>query len=440
MYFYIIYPEGLKYSDEIEGIIIDNFELFKNIDIDIKKNDINDFFLNYLYKNEPRGHILGKINYLINNLSNSPIFKIKILMVNDKKERFFNDRGTQKNENIETVKREIRNKFNPEFDDKNKQIFPLNKGVSHNHVIHSNDLPKEFEIIKNIIMRYKKYKIFKADTYHHKNDFFLNYFINNYHYSVNNINDSDIILSGGKFLSKTENYASKKFIFGPHFGRNRINEIRKINNKANNNVYIQPSLPSVKLWTDELNFSGLPVLSMPFGVDTKRFIGNEKSTRTNIIVYYKQRDPKEMELLIKFLDSKNLNYKVFDYIRKYKEEDFLQYLKTCKYGIVLGRHESQGFAIQEMLSCDIPLLVWGVTLRKQEYPYLADYQNIKTQVSTVPYWSNQCGELFYNYNEIENKYKIFINKLDSYKPREFILENLSLDACSKQWNQLFYEL
>ena len=212
MYFYIIYHEGLKYSNEIENIIREKFELFKNIDIHINKNDINDFFLNYLYKNEPRTHILWKINYLINKSYENSKFKIKILIVNDKNETFFDDRGTIKNKNIEIVKRQIRNKFNPKFNDKNKQILPLDKGVSHNHVIHSSDLPKEFEIIKNIIMKYKKYKIFKVDKYHHKNDFFLNYFINKYHYSVNNIDDCEIILSGGKFISNTENYPNIKYV------------------------------------------------------------------------------------------------------------------------------------------------------------------------------------------------------------------------------------
>ena len=50
-----------------------------------------------------------------------------------------------------------------------------------------------------------------------------------------------------------------------------------------------------------------------------------------------------------------------------------------------------------MLSCNLPLLVWGVTLRKQEYPYIKAYVQIKSKVSTVPYWNTECGELFHNY-------------------------------------------
>lgn len=439
MYFYIIYPEGLNHTEKILEVIRNNFELHKNVDIEINKNEINNFFLNDLYKNELKQHILAKINYLLNNSLNAP-FKIKVLIVNDRNETFFNDRGTKKNKNIEMVKRELRNKFNPRFQDINKQILPLNKGVSHDHVIHSNDLPEEFEIIQNIIIKYKKYKIFKTDVYHHKNEFFLNYFINKYHHRVNSIDSADIILSAGTFIPKTENYATKKFIFGPHFGRGKINEMIKINNKFNNNIYIQPSEPSVKLWTDELKFSNLPVMAMPFGVDINKFVEGDKSNRNNVIVYYKSRDPNELKKLIDFLGSKEVNYKLFSYTARYSEEEFLSYLKTCKYGIVLDAHESQGFAIEEMLSCNVPLLVWGVTLRNQEYPYRKEYINIKSTVSTVPYWSPMCGELFHNYDELEDTYKIFMDKLNTYTPRKFILENLSLEACSKKWSQLLNEL
>ena len=439
MYFYIIFPSGFNNLQEIKKKIQQKFDIYKTIEISIDKTEINDFFFNYLYNTEPKHHIIGKINHLINNNSNSE-FKIKVFLINDNNEIFFNDRGTKKNQNIEMVKRDIRNCFNPKFDDINKQIFPLDKGVSHEHIIHSNDIPNEFNIIQNIILKFKKYNIFKVDKYHFKNEFFLNYFINKYHNSVNNINDADIILSAENFIPNTEKFPQKKFIFGPHFGKGRINQIRQINNNENNNLYIQPSIPSVKLWTDELNFNSIPMEAIPFGVDTDRFIGNDKSCRNNVILYYKSREPNELKLLIEFLNHQNINYKIFDYQKRYVEEDFLKYIKTCKYGIVLGRHESQGFAIQEMLSCNLPLLVWGVTLRNQQYPYKPSLQNIITPVSTVPYWSSDCGELFYEYHELENKYKTFINNLDNYKPRQFIKENLSLEACCSKWNNLLLNL
>ena len=56
--------------------------------------------------------------------------------------------NVKKNEckNLFEIKKEIRNEFNPKFDDPELEIIPLNKGVSHDHVIHSSE--NEFDFIK----------------------------------------------------------------------------------------------------------------------------------------------------------------------------------------------------------------------------------------------------------------------------------------------------
>ena len=131
--------------------------------------------------------------------------------------------------------------------------------------------------------------------------------------------------------------------------------------------------------------------AIPFGVDTDKFKpGTEKN---NVILYYKQRDPSELNFLTNFLKNNNIkNLKIFRY-GSYKEEDYLRFLQKSKYMIVLGRHESQGFAIEEAMSCDVPLLVWGVSLRKQEFPYKKEYVNVKSRVSTVPYWDKKMRRI-----------------------------------------------
>ena len=60
------------------------------------------------------------------------------------------------------------------------------------------------------------------------------------------------------------------------------------------------------------------------------------------------------------LKNKNIKFEVFDYLNKYPEKKYLKYLQKAKYGIILDAHESQGFAIEEALSCNVPLLVWNV--------------------------------------------------------------------------------
>jgi glycosyltransferase involved in cell wall biosynthesis len=223
-------------------------------------------------------------------------------------------------------------------------------------------------------------------------------------------------------------YPNTKFIFGPHFSvfpvKHQIDLI-----KNNNSVYIQPSEWVVQLWQNNILCDKLKIKSLPFGVDLNTF--NEIKPikeRNEVFLYYKTRFPKELILMEQFLKIKNINYKIFNYDTKYNENEFINYLKNSKYGIWVGRHESQGFALEEALSCNIPLLVWNTKSMNQEYR--ANYQDISA--TTIPYWDTKCGEYFYNIEELEEKFNLFLSKIETYKPREYILENLSFEVCEKQ--------
>ena len=71
-----------------------------------------------------------------------------------------------------------------------------------------------------------------------------------------------------------------------------------------------------------------------------------------------------------YLFSTSLNLINDSYINKYNETDYINYLKECKYGIWVDAHESQGFALEEALSLDVPLLVWNIKSLNQEYDAL----------------------------------------------------------------------
>ena len=98
----------------------------------------------------------------------------------------------------------------------------------------------------------------------------------------------------------------------------------------------------------------------------------------------------------------------------------------------MRRHESQGFALEEALSCNVPLLVWNVKSMNQEYA--SNYNDISA--TTIPYWDDRCGEYFYQKDEFEITFLKFIQKLDNYKPREYIVENLSIAKCANNFLNL----
>ena len=143
----------------------------------------------------------------------------------------------------------------------------------------------------------------------------------------------------------------------------------------------------------------IPLKVFYFPVNTKKFKPMENIKKEKVFIYFKRRKQEELTFLKKFLHNKNIEFKVFDYVKRYKEEDYLKYLQESKYGIILDAHESQGFAIEEALSCDVPLLVWNVTSMNQEEGI--NYPDIPA--TSIPYWDNRCGESFYNKEEFEEK-------------------------------------
>ena len=211
-------------------------------------------------------------------------------------------------------------------------------------------------------------KVFITAQYHHKNQYSLEQSIKLLDWTlVDNIDDAEVVFSPNSYIDVLK-YPEKKFIFGPHFCVFPNNAVRSINNKYNNCIYIQPSQQSIDMWEKHYNITNVPMKVYSFGVDTDKF--NQISPikdRESVFIYYKYRRPDELEYLIDFIRSKDKEPIVFDYTKGYKETEYIQSLHKCKYGLWFGCHESQGFALEEALSCNVPLLVWNIKRNKQQY-------------------------------------------------------------------------
>lgn len=247
----------------------------------------------------------------------------------------------------------------------------------------------------------------------------------------NNYTNIDFVycISEPKQLSR---FPTTKFIFGPQFSvfpDDRNCEITQI--KKPNGVYNGLCDWVINCWKEYPVVDGLKFCKLPFGVDTEMF--NEVkplSKREKVFIYFKQRHPDELEFIENELNKMGITYKIFDYDQRYKQDDYIDYLHESKYGIWIGRHESQGFALQEALSCNVPLLVWDVRYMSQEHSNIhidKDYP-----ATSIPYWNEMCGEFFYDGCDFSKTYKTFIEKIETYNPRKFIVENLSIEACEER--------
>ena len=223
-------------------------------------------------------------------------------------------------------------------------------------------------------------------------------------------------------------YPNTKFIFGPHFSvfpqKQHMDIIQGLNS-----IYIQPSEWANNVWKYHPICKNIRIETLPFGVDVNKFNETKHiNQRNEVILYYKNRHPVELNTILNFLKSHNIHPKIFNYKTRYDENDYINSLHNTKFCIWLDAHESQGFALEEALSSNVPLLVWNVKSMNQEYQ--SSYSNITA--TTIPYWDDRCGEYFTDIQQLETTFNKFITNLPKYKPREFILENLTFDICEKK--------
>ena len=109
----------------------------------------------------------------------------------------------------------------------------------------------------------------------------------------------------------------------------------------------------------------------------------------------------------------------------YKEEEFISLVRKSKCCVLLTKTESQGIAYQEILSMGIPCYV----LDKDVWD---DYKGFSFPATSVPYFDDRCGEKHKSIQEFD----LFYEKLDGFKPREFVVDYLSLTICSKKYFSL----
>ena len=186
-------------------------------------------------------------------------------------------------------------------------------------------------------------------------------------------------------------------------------------------------------------FNGMSLLSkaVPFPVDVERFCPFLQEATHDCFVYFKGRKRELLAYAEERLKSLGLRYIIIRY-GSYTEEQYLQVLRTSRFGLWIGSHESQGFALQEALSTNVPLVVWNVKSmfdeynRQNEICYKENPQKYKLKATSVPYWDKRCGELFTEKEELDAKVMAMSQSYALYRPREFILETLSPVACYKR--------
>ena len=180
----------------------------------------------------------------------------------------------------------------------------------------------------------------------------------------------------------------------------------------------------------------------PVGIETEKWKPDTSIEKElDFLIYNKihwHYDEMNKNLLQPIRDS--LSEKKFKFAEvkygHYQPDEYRQMLLKSRAMIFLSEHESQGIAYQEALSSGVPILAWDQgKLIDGNYKIWGDEHK---PTSSVPYFDDRCGIKFKDLEEFISVFDFFIFKVKHFEfsPREYILENLTLEKSTNKFLEI----
>ena len=216
-------------------------------------------------------------------------------------------------------------------------------------------------------------------------------------------------------------------------------DLPKFRPPLKNCIYLHPSKWCVEVWK-EAGFSECLLKYWPVGIDTRDFfIERHNENDKDVMIYFKRRDRQLLDRAVSIVKKKGLNPLVVEY-GSYTEENYKLILSKSKLGIWLGVSESQGIGLQEALASGLPLIVCDVNSLFEssdinDYKFPEKFRNFKP--TSAPYFDKRCGIIINDFLKLEGSLNLMLANISDYKPRDFVIENLSLEKQAKDLLSFF---
>jgi len=168
----------------------------------------------------------------------------------------------------------------------------------------------------------------------------------------------------------------------------------------------------------------------PVGIDTNHFVPGQKDKKIECLIYYKfaplgiSRGVNLKKLLRKLIDD-NIIFKEIIY-GKYDEKELIGVAQSSQFCVVISGTETQGIAYQEILSMNVPMYVIDYNITHQFKP------NECPGATSAPYFDDRCG---IKHSDL-SRFDEFLDRINEFSPREYILENLTLKKCASEYLSL----
>lgn len=261
--------------------------------------------------------------------------------------------------------------------------------------------------------------------------------------------DYDIVIMNSKYIPPEEFPPNVKIIYGP---QHWLFPQGPLLGETRSEYRCRAVYNVLSEWVKEVHHevSGpliVPRVCFPFSVDVDRFcpVSAPVTSTTECMVYIKRRHPAIVSHVCDFLREKGITTLHIYKYGSYTEANYMRDLQRVRFMVVLDAHESQGYALEEAMSCNVPLFVMDATsmydeVNERSLSVYAHMRPKKLTATSVPYWSDKCGVRFTDLSELPAAFEDFTKKLDAgeFAPREYVLETLSPVACMRRIIDYFH--
>jgi hypothetical protein len=198
-------------------------------------------------------------------------------------------------------------------------------------------------------------------------------------------------------------------------------------------------------WVKEMFSKSWPTLVSvwPVGIDTGRWTPSGDVRDVDVLVYEKLfRDPErhKVELVEPLLAELRRQGLAVEYLRYgyYRESELFALSRRTRAMIYLSPHETQGIALEQMLSANVPVLAWDPGGEWQSLEYLLRGVRFGP-VTSVPYWDDRCGVKFTSAADFPDAFARFWPGVlgGRFAPRQMILDaGLTLETAAQAYVDL----
>lgn len=155
------------------------------------------------------------------------------------------------------------------------------------------------------------------------------------------------------------------------------------------------------------------------------FNASSAQNNRNVLVYWKNQNegPQLKNAVLKTLKQFGWHPLVLTY-GNHTHNQYKAILDKVRFGVFLSRSESQGIALAEAWSTNVPTICWNPQERTNR-------GRIYSAVSSCPYLTRQTGNEWKTIQDLHNLLETIEHELIHFSPRKWVLNNMTDALCAQ---------